>query len=99
MNSEYSKEQLHQVKEKTVPILGDIEQKIEKKIEQIFPKKNKLKIEPTSRTQSGLDLYAELLMVTDCSIYNDHVVFSNSTNQDFVFNHMRIYFSHLFYSV
>ena len=42
-----------------------------------------------------LSLYVETLLVTDVSIYNDHVVFSGSTTPATVFQSMKIYFAHV----
>ncbi len=41
----------------------------------------------------------ETLVVTDYSLYLDHQRYANSTNQDLVLVHMRIYFSHVFNGV
>ena len=48
-------------------------------------------------TKQPIDLYVELLVVTDSSIFNDHQRYANTTNKDLVFLHMRIYFAHYFY--
>ena len=42
-----------------------------------------------------VQLYVETLIVTDLTIYNDHKRFSGSNDQNIVFQHMKIYFSHL----
>ena len=53
------------------------------------------------RSTSGgpINLYVETLLVTDCSVYADHQIFANSTDQNVVFSHMKIYFGHLFLEV
>lgn len=44
-------------------------------------------------------LNVELLVVTDSSVFNDHVRFAGTTNTNQVFSHMRIYFAHLIHGV
>ena len=47
-----------------------------------------------SNNKKPLSLYVEKLIVTDPSVYADHQRFANTTNQDLVFLHMKIYFAH-----
>jgi hypothetical protein len=42
-----------------------------------------------------VQLYVETLIVTDVSIYNDHQRITKSTDQNVVFQHMKLYFSHV----
>lgn len=44
-------------------------------------------------------LYVETLAVTDVNVYNSHQNYSGSTNQNIVFQYMRIYLSHVFNGV
>lgn len=53
------------------------------------------KIQKRAVNGQPINLYVEMLIVADCSIYDDHQRFANTTNQDLVYLHMRIYFSHL----
>ena len=52
-----------------------------------------------SINEQTVSLYIETLLVTDYSIYLDHQRYANTTNQDLVLLHMRIYFSHVFNAV
>ncbi len=57
----------------------------------------KLKLSPPiKRSNNGqpFNLYIEVLLVTDKTIYNDHRVYANTNDQNLVFLHMRSYFSH-----
>lgn len=49
------------------------------------------------RTLNGepVQLYVETLIVTDYSVYNDHQRITKSTDQNVVFQHMKLYFSHV----
>lgn len=49
------------------------------------------------RTLNGepVQLYVETLIVTDLSVYNDHQRITKSTDQNVVFQHMKLYFSHV----
>lgn len=40
------------------------------------------------------ELYCELLIVTDLSVYEDHKIFAQSTDQNLVFLHMKAYYAH-----
>ena len=46
-----------------------------------------------------VSLFVETLVVTDESIYNKHRILSGSTNQNVIFEHMRIYYAHSFNGV
>jgi hypothetical protein len=46
-----------------------------------------------------IDLYVEVLFVTERSVYFDHQIFANTTNKDLVFLHIRMYLAHLFHAV
>lgn len=46
-----------------------------------------------------ISLNVELLVVTDLSIYNEHVRYAGTTNQNLVFLHMKIYYAHLIHGV
>ena len=103
-STEYQKAQIQAIYKNNLPILDSLKQSTETNIKNIIEKnKRSLNIEnverlPRAITQ-GVDLYVEVLLVTDCSVYFDHQIFANSTNQDIIFSHMRIYLSHLFYAV
>ena len=43
---------------------------------------------------SLLDLYLELLVVTDVTIFNDHKKYLQTTDDDLIFIHMSLYFYH-----
>ena len=48
------------------------------------------------RSSNGnpFDLYLEVLIVTDKTIFNDHVRFASTNDTSLVFLHMRTYFAH-----
>ena len=56
---------------------------------------------PQKRSLNGkpVQLYVEVLPVLDQSLYLAHQRYSNSTDQSVVFQHMKIYFSHVFNQV
>ncbi len=61
-----------------------------KSINFIFSKKQKR----ADLNNNPFNLYVELLIVTDHSIFEDHKRFSKSENTDLVFLHMQTYFAH-----
>ena len=46
-----------------------------------------------------IQLYVEILPVLDQSIYLAHQTYSGSTDENILFQHMKIYFSHVFNQV
>ena len=50
-------------------------------------------------TSKPINLYVELLLVTDKTIFQDHQVYAQSDNIDLIFSNMKIYFSHFFNGV
>ena len=66
---------------------------------------NKMRISESAITKARsvagqpLSLYVETLSVTDESIYNKHKILSGSSNQNVIFEHMRIYYAHSFNGV
>ncbi len=47
------------------------------------------------RSDEALQLFCEVLVVTDLSVFEDHLRFSGSSNREKIFLHMKAYFAHL----
>jgi hypothetical protein len=58
---------------------------------------NEIKNKFNNRALNGapVQMYGEVVLVADQTIYNDHVIFAGTTTQSLVFLHMRIYFTHV----
>ena len=48
----------------------------------------------SQQTNTSHDLYLELLVVTDCSVFNDHKTYLQTNRTDLIFLHMSLYFYH-----
>lgn len=42
-----------------------------------------------------IQLNAEVLVVTDSTVYHSHQAFAGTTNHDATFEHMRLYYAHV----
>lgn len=71
-----------------------------KKIDYMIETKSRKKLEKTSsrnkRSNNGVpfELYMELMIIADYSIYQDHSRIAQSSDQNLVFLHMKAYFAH-----
>lgn len=67
----------------------------------IVNKVNEAKFNRSKRALNGqpINLYVELLLVTDNTIYLDHQKFAQITDRNLTFQFMKIYYSHFFNGV
>jgi hypothetical protein len=65
-------------------------------IKQIRIENEKKLVETKQQTSDSnfFDLYVELLVVTDPTVYEDHKRYSGSNDSSLIFSHMRTYFAH-----
>lgn len=71
-------------------MLSNISQSKESLIEEESPERY-VRAQPNGQP---FDLYVEVLVVTDYTIYEDHQNFAQTTDQNLVFLYMRTYFAH-----
>ena len=57
--------------------------------------KNETNHTTNSSNSTPIELFVETLLVTDLSVYEDHKKYSESSHRDVIFEHMKIYFSHV----
>jgi hypothetical protein len=53
----------------------------------------------TNESTKPIELYVELLLVTDHSVFDHHKQFAKTNDDNLVFVHMRTYFSHFIHGV
>lgn len=54
---------------------------------------------PRSVNDSPVELNVETLLVVDPTVYQDHKKYLKSTDDNLIFDHIRVYYAHLFNGV
>lgn len=67
---------------------------VKKEDEKLNESDEKLRDKRAQRNGQPFNLYVEVLIVTDYTIYEDHQNYAQTNDQNLVFLYMRIYFAH-----